>query len=126
MARIHKPSQYLCTNGMVSVCLFVPAHPDEESTPGDVDDRTESDQSVGGRDDDDSDLSSLAYGLGDTPLDDGRQVIIYRHHPNQNLNSMLTWLAVTSLMLALGVGIGHFLGRCLWFLWLILSFLRTC
>lgn len=86
-----------------------------------MDDRCESDIS-GVADDDDSDLSSVA-GIDDLQLNVGEVVRTYRHQPNPKFNSRLTLLAATTVLLVLGIGIGHYIGQII--LLLIDSFMES-
>ena len=80
---------------------------DDESVPGDVDDRCESD--ISGIAGDESDLSSMTYNIGDLPLEAGPRM--YRHRPNNRLNSILTTMTLMVFFVAMGVGIGHYIGK---------------
>ena len=82
---------------------------EEDSLMGDFDDRCESDISGVATDDTDSDLSNMIYSIGDLPLTAGRR--LYRHRPNSSLNSVLTIISMMALCLAIGIGVGHYLGK---------------
>ncbi len=82
---------------------------DDESVPDDVDDRCESD--ISGIAGDESDLSSMMYNIADLPLIPGPRM--YKHRPNNNLNTFLTTVALMVFFVAIGIGIGHYLGKCL-------------
>ena len=94
----------------------------DDPTPGDVDDRCESD--ISGVAGDTSDLSSALYQLGDdAPLTADDVPRSYCHQPNERLDAVLTTIALLALFLALGVGIGHFIGKLPTTVWLILQVL---
>lgn len=71
-----------------------------------MDDRCESDISGIA---DDSDLSTRS--LGDVPIVAGNVVRSYKHRPNASLNTFLTTVALIALFMAVGVGIGHYIGE---------------
>ena len=72
-----------------------------------MDDRCESD--ISGIAADDSDLSSRS--IGDIPLVAGNVVRSYKHRPNASLNTTLTVVALVALFMAVGIGIGHYMGK---------------
>lgn len=78
---------------------------DEDSIPGDVDDRCESDLSA-------PDYSSDSELNGDALLVPGGPVIRqYQHQPNNNLNYVLTIVMLSVIAAAIGLGIGHAIGK---------------
>ena len=86
---------------------MLPRGTEDDLLPGDVDDRVESD--ISGVAYDDEDLSSCSS-LGDLPISAGDVHRSYQHKPNASLNDCLTYVAVVTLCLAVGIGVGHFLG----------------
>ena len=60
---------------------------------------------------DESDLSCMSYSLGDVPIDAGNVRRNCRHRPNSTLNGLLTLLTVITLFMAVGIGIGHYIGK---------------
>jgi len=81
---------------------------DNDPAPSDVDDRCESD--ISGVAGDSSDLSSMLYQMGDAPLTADDVPRSYCHQPNERLDAILTTIALLALFLAVGIGIGHFIG----------------
>ena len=82
----------------------------DDPAPGDIDDRCESD--ISGVAGDTSDLSSVLDQLGDDALLNADDVPrSYCHQPNERLDAVLTIIACLALFLALGIGIGHFIGE---------------
>ena len=61
--------------------------------------------------DDQSDLSEAALDLGDLMISEGDVVRSYKHWPNASLNTMLTFMTLITVFLAMGVGIGHYTGQ---------------
>ena len=60
---------------------------------------------------DESDLSCMSYSIGDVPIDAGNVRRNCRHRPNSTLNGLLTLLTVVTVFLAIGIGIGHYIGK---------------
>ena len=83
---------------------------EDEVTPPDVDDRCESD--ISGVAADTEDWSGVSEASDELlVLRDGRHV--YCHQPNRAVNSTLTAVTVVVALLAIGIGIGHFIGESL-------------
>ena len=89
--------------------LLLLTEDDDDSIPGDVDDRCESDISMSTADS--SDLSSMSCDLGEIPLHTMSPLRQYTHCPNNTLNTALSVIALLSLALAVGLGIGHAMGK---------------
>ncbi len=53
----------------------------------------------------------MSYSLGDLPIAAGNVKRNCRHRPNSTLNGLLTGLTLVSLFLAIGIGIGHYIGE---------------
>ncbi|KAK7116372.1 titin homolog [Littorina saxatilis] len=78
----------------------------------DQDDRIESEQSDdtnAGQADDQDDLS-LVNDLGDLPVERGDAERHYIHHNNQQLNGCLNRVMLAVVVLAVGMGLGHWIG----------------
>ncbi len=67
---------------------------------------------AGFAEDENTDLSYSEYiGLGDVPICVGNVKRNHRHRPNTGLNLFLTTMAFLTLFLAIGIGIGHYIGN---------------
>ena len=77
------------------------------------DDRIESEQSddaVQAEDNLDQGDLSLVNDIGDLPVERGTAARHYVHCNNQQLNSRLNRVMLAVLVLALGIGLGHWIG----------------